>query len=161
MVRYTCTTISITNPPTNTTPPEAVSAIPNLLCYEELIAEGAPEFDWPQFDENTASSLCYTSGTTGNPKGVLYSHRALVLQEGRAVLAGASGEKAVHLCFGNYGGQTIQRGSYDQLLTFLNSLRCDHLVLELARCEYVAPRERHRLRLQRRGPRGRRWRPSP
>jgi fatty-acyl-CoA synthase len=54
-------------------------ALPNLLCYEDLLAAEAPDFEWPQFDENTASSLCYTSGTTGNPKGVLYSHRSSVL----------------------------------------------------------------------------------
>ncbi|RYX97971.1 MAG: long-chain-fatty-acid--CoA ligase [Comamonadaceae bacterium] len=54
-------------------------ALPNLLCYEDLIAEASPDYEWPSFDENTASSLCYTSGTTGNPKGVLYSHRSTVL----------------------------------------------------------------------------------
>lgn len=49
------------------------------------------------------------------------------------VLDGVAREKAVHLCFGNYGGQTIQRGTYQQLVAFLNLLRCDHLVLEMAR----------------------------
>ena len=49
------------------------------------------------------------------------------------VLEGVQGEKAVHLCFGNYGGQTIQRGTYDQLVRFLNMLQVDHLVLEMAR----------------------------
>jgi len=53
--------------------------LPNVHCYEELIAEQPTEFDWPDLDETTASSLCYTSGTTGNPKGVLYSHRSTVL----------------------------------------------------------------------------------
>jgi len=55
------------------------SAIPNLLCYEELIGAESSDYAWPVFDERTASSLCYTSGTTGNPKGVLYSHRSTVL----------------------------------------------------------------------------------
>ncbi|MGE0224621.1 MAG: long-chain-fatty-acid--CoA ligase [Acetobacteraceae bacterium] len=55
------------------------TAIPDLLCYEDLLADGDTNYDWPAFDENTASSLCYTSGTTGNPKGVLYSHRSTIL----------------------------------------------------------------------------------
>ncbi|MEN8721141.1 MAG: 3-(methylthio)propionyl-CoA ligase [Oceanococcaceae bacterium] len=50
-----------------------------LLSYEAIIADQPDTFDWPEFDENTASSLCYTSGTTGNPKGVLYSHRSTIL----------------------------------------------------------------------------------
>ncbi len=57
----------------------AQTKIPNLLCYEELVEASSDRFDWPTFDENTASSLCYTSGTTGNPKGVLYSHRSTLL----------------------------------------------------------------------------------
>jgi 3-(methylthio)propionyl---CoA ligase len=57
----------------------ATSKIPNLLCYEELIADKPGTIQWPVFDERTASSLCYTSGTTGNPKGVLYSHRSTVI----------------------------------------------------------------------------------
>jgi acyl-CoA synthetase (AMP-forming)/AMP-acid ligase II len=60
-------------------PPEQAAKIPNLLCYEELIGAQDDKYTWPTFDENTASSLCYTSGTTGNPKGVLYSHRSTVL----------------------------------------------------------------------------------
>jgi fatty-acyl-CoA synthase len=51
----------------------------DVLCYESLIEPMPGEFVWPKFDERTASSLCYTSGTTGNPKGVLYSHRSSVL----------------------------------------------------------------------------------
>jgi acyl-CoA synthetase (AMP-forming)/AMP-acid ligase II len=50
-----------------------------LLCYESLLTGHDDRFEWPEFDENTASSLCYTSGTTGNPKGVLYSHRSTLL----------------------------------------------------------------------------------
>src|SRR6266700_4843302 len=57
----------------------AASKIPKLLCYEELIAGKPGTLEWPDFDERTASSLCYTSGTTGNPKGVLYSHRSTVI----------------------------------------------------------------------------------
>jgi 3-(methylthio)propionyl---CoA ligase len=57
----------------------ASSKIKNLLCYEELIADKPGTLRWPDFDERTASSLCYTSGTTGNPKGVLYSHRSTLI----------------------------------------------------------------------------------
>ena len=54
-------------------------AIPGLLCYEDLLAAQSDSYVWPDLDENTATSLCYTSGTTGMPKGVLYSHRSTVL----------------------------------------------------------------------------------
>ena len=57
----------------------AQTTIPNLLCYEDLIDSHSDEYDWPLFDENSAATLCYTSGTTGNPKGALYSHRSTVL----------------------------------------------------------------------------------
>jgi fatty-acyl-CoA synthase len=57
----------------------AASRVPGLLCYEDLLAGAAETLAWPSFDENTASSLCYTSGTTGNPKGALYSHRSTML----------------------------------------------------------------------------------
>ncbi|MNF33913.1 Long-chain-fatty-acid--CoA ligase [compost metagenome] len=64
----------------------AVTSIPDLLCYEDLIATHTDDFVWPTFDENSASSLCYTSGTTGNPKGVLYSHRSTLLHTYAAAL---------------------------------------------------------------------------
>ena len=55
------------------------TTLDNTYCYESLISGHEDRYSWPIFDENTASSLCYTSGTTGNPKGVLYSHRSTVL----------------------------------------------------------------------------------
>ena len=57
----------------------AAAQVEGLLFYDELLETGDADFDWPELDENTASSLCYTSGTTGNPKGVLYSHRSTLL----------------------------------------------------------------------------------
>ena len=67
-------------------PAEQAAKVPGLLCYEELLAQSSDRYAWPVFDENTASSLCYTSGTTGNPKGVLYSHRSTVLHTMAAAL---------------------------------------------------------------------------
>ena len=55
------------------------TSLPHVHCYEELLEAQNGDYTWPGFDENTASSLCYTSGTTGNPKGVLYSHRSTLL----------------------------------------------------------------------------------
>jgi fatty-acyl-CoA synthase len=55
------------------------SGVPNLVSYEGWIAREPETYEWPDFDENCASSMCYTSGTTGNPKGVLYSHRSTLL----------------------------------------------------------------------------------
>lgn len=52
------------------------TSLKNVYCYETLVEAEDGEYNWPEFDENTASGLCYTSGTTGNPKGVLYSHRS-------------------------------------------------------------------------------------
>ena len=67
-------------------PVEQAATVPNLLCYQELLAATHDRYAWPVLDENTASSLCYTSGTTGNPKGVLYSHRSTVLHTMAAAL---------------------------------------------------------------------------
>jgi fatty-acyl-CoA synthase len=53
--------------------------VPNLQCWEELVETQSTDYSWPELDERTASSLCYTSGTTGHPKGVLYSHRSTML----------------------------------------------------------------------------------
>ncbi len=55
------------------------TSLENVHCYEDLIAAEAAEFDWPVLDERSASALCYTSGTTGDPKGVLYDHRSTIL----------------------------------------------------------------------------------
>jgi fatty-acyl-CoA synthase len=62
------------------------SKVANLLCYEDLIAQNSDQFSWPEFDEQSACTLCYTSGTTGNPKGVLYSHRSTMLHAFAAAL---------------------------------------------------------------------------
>ncbi len=69
----------------------AQSSIPNLLCYDELVAAETGDYAWPQFDENTASSICYTSGTTGNPKGAVYSHRSTLLHAYAAALPDSLG----------------------------------------------------------------------
>ena len=63
----------------------------NAICYETFVNGHSAELAWPQFDENTASSLCYTSGTTGNPKGVLYSHRSTVLHSFAACMGDVLG----------------------------------------------------------------------
>lgn len=56
-----------------------VTKLPNVLYYEDLLAENGEDFEWKSTDESMAMGLCYTSGTTGNPKGVLYSHRSMFL----------------------------------------------------------------------------------
>ncbi len=61
------------------------TSLPNVYCYETLLDVQDGDYAWPQFDERTASSMCYSSGTTGNPKGVLYSHRSTVLHAWAAV----------------------------------------------------------------------------
>jgi fatty-acyl-CoA synthase len=65
------------------------STIPNLLCYEELITAQDGAYAWPDLPEETASTLCYTSGTTGHPKGAVYSHRSTVLHAYAAALPDA------------------------------------------------------------------------
>ncbi|MGF6371836.1 acyl-CoA synthetase (AMP-forming)/AMP-acid ligase II [Paraburkholderia sp. RAU6.4a] len=65
------------------------TGITNLLCYEDLLERSSSTYVWPNFDEDTACALCYTSGTTGNPKGVLYSHRSSLLHTFAAALPDA------------------------------------------------------------------------
>jgi acyl-CoA synthetase (AMP-forming)/AMP-acid ligase II len=62
------------------------TGIPNLISYEALIGRHEARYTWPDLDENTASSMCYTSGTTGNPKAALYSHRSTLLHAYAAAL---------------------------------------------------------------------------
>jgi acyl-CoA synthetase (AMP-forming)/AMP-acid ligase II len=69
----------------------AAEGMPNLACYEELIAERSEQFAWPEFDEHAAAVLCYTSGTTGNPKGAMYSHRSMVLNAMAICMPGVLG----------------------------------------------------------------------
>ncbi|MFP3558817.1 3-(methylthio)propionyl-CoA ligase [Paraburkholderia sp. SIMBA_049] len=65
------------------------AGIDNLLCYEDLIQQSSSDYSWPVLDEDAASTLCYTSGTTGNPKGALYSHRSSLLHTYAAALPDA------------------------------------------------------------------------
>jgi fatty-acyl-CoA synthase len=72
------------------------TTLPNMLRYEELLAEaGAESFDYPEIDERSAAALCYTSGTTGNPKGVLYSHRSICLHSTATLMKDALGLSSV------------------------------------------------------------------
>jgi fatty-acyl-CoA synthase len=69
-----------------------IGRLPNALRYEELMEEAGPgEFDYPELDERQAAALCYTSGTTGNPKGVLYSHRSISLHSSATLMTDANG----------------------------------------------------------------------
>ena len=73
----------------------ALEGVPGLQCYEDLIAPHPEHFDWPDFDERTGAALCYTSGTTGHPKGALYSHRAIVLNALSGCMPGVIGISAL------------------------------------------------------------------
>jgi fatty-acyl-CoA synthase len=69
-----------------------LGGLPNALRYEELLEDAGPGgFDYPELDERQAAVLCYTSGTTGNPKGVLYSHRSISLHSSATLMADANG----------------------------------------------------------------------
>jgi 3-(methylthio)propionyl---CoA ligase len=74
------------------------TSLPNVMCYDELVNSHSDKLEWPEFDENTASSLCYTSGTTGNPKGVVYSHRSTILHAYAAALPDTMGLSAGEAC---------------------------------------------------------------
>lgn len=69
----------------------AQAKIPNLLCYDDLLEAESDDFVWPRLDEDSPSSLCYTSGTTGNPKGVLYTHRSTLVHAYAAMSPDAFG----------------------------------------------------------------------
>ncbi|EPF71897.1 long-chain-fatty-acid--CoA ligase [Acinetobacter rudis] len=73
---------------------DVAQALPEVKFYDALIAEQNADFVWPIFDETTASSLCYTSGTTGNPKGALYSHRSTTLHSMAIALPDSMGLSA-------------------------------------------------------------------
>ncbi|MFK8043203.1 3-(methylthio)propionyl-CoA ligase [Congregibacter sp.] len=67
------------------------TSLENVSCYEDLVHSHSDVFEWPQLDENEACALCYTSGTTGNPKGVLYSHRSTMLHAYATLMPDAMG----------------------------------------------------------------------
>lgn len=67
------------------------TSLPNVTCYERLVHSHSDAFDWPEINENEACALCYTSGTTGNPKGVLYSHRSTMLHAYATLMPDAMG----------------------------------------------------------------------
>jgi fatty-acyl-CoA synthase len=77
---------------TDSAPTDDVGSLPNALRYEELLEQAGPGlYDYPQLDERQAAALCYTSGTTGNPKGVLYSHRSISLHSTASLMTDALG----------------------------------------------------------------------
>ncbi len=78
--------------------PLPATSLPNAISYEELLASAPADYDWPTLDENSACAMCYTSGTTGNPKGAVYSHRSMFLHSMMICLAdtiGISGRDSV------------------------------------------------------------------
>jgi len=72
------------------------TSLPNAMCYESLVAAEDDTYEWPELDENTAAGLCYTSGTTGHPKGALYSHRSTVLHTYGQALVDTMGISALY-----------------------------------------------------------------
>src|SRR5436190_1512853 len=72
-------------------PGDAAALGPKVLSYAELLAAETPTYDWPALDERAAAAMCYTSGTTGNPKGVVYSHRSTVLHSLSVCMASVFG----------------------------------------------------------------------
>ena len=76
-----------------------VTTLPNVICYETLLRDQPTSIAWPVFDENTAAAMCYTSGTTGDPKGVLYSHRSAVLHAMAGGMAEASRVNVSSRCY--------------------------------------------------------------
>ena len=70
---------------------DAAALGPKVLSYAELLAAETPTYDWPALDERAAAAMCYTSGTTGNPKGVVYSHRSTVLHSLSVCMASVFG----------------------------------------------------------------------
>ena len=76
-------------------PDLALPASMALHCYEDLMAAADEDFTWPVFEENTAAALCYTSGTTGRPKGALYSHRSTILHAYAVSMPDVLGLRAV------------------------------------------------------------------
>ena len=96
----------------------------NVYCYETLLASENDSFEWPEIDELEASSLCYTSGTTGHPKGVLYNHRSTVLHclGGSLPIFFTVYTEALARCTGNY-----PQSPTNHVFSNLNSAYCHQL----------------------------------